>query len=352
VFLSYSHDDAAFVDRLHRDLSEAGIPATYDKLELDIGDSIIEKISVLIKESACIIGVLSPSSIGSKWVQRELAWALTGELAGRSVRILPAVIGDCDLPPMLADKLFADFRLQYFPALRSLIQTLRRTLHLTPAAVPLSYDGYLLECEQLEATLALDDRDAVFGWLQAHPSLVAALVANPRDIVMAAPSVGVTPHAPTLVCWTAASYYLWHLVSLGPISSTGVTQDRLWADAERLILLSRTYDGDVPGFVRACALREAGATLTQFVAALDRENMAGDAPADRRNLDDHGRVLEAVLDRLILLAGRRYDHSRDLVQIRLRAKHELGVEIKSYDWLLEALGGKLYRINTGKRQAE
>jgi hypothetical protein len=35
VFLSYAHEDAAFVDRLHCDLSEAGIPATYDKLASD-----------------------------------------------------------------------------------------------------------------------------------------------------------------------------------------------------------------------------------------------------------------------------------------------------------------------------
>jgi hypothetical protein len=252
---------------------------------------------------------------------------------------------------MLADKLFADFRRQYFPALRSLIQALRRALHLTPAAVPLRYDGYLLDCEQLEATLALDDRDAAFIWLQAHPSLAAALVANPRDIVMPAPSVGATPLSPTLVCWTLASYYLWNLVSLGSVIATGVTEDRLWADAERLMLLARAYDADVPGFVQACALTEAGAALAQLVAALDPQDMAGEAPADRRNLDDRGRVRAAVLDRLILLAGRRDDDSSDRLEIRRRANRELGVEIKSYEWLLEALGGKLYRVDTGTPHA-
>jgi hypothetical protein len=39
VFLSYAHEDGAFVDRLHRDLSEAGIEATYDKVALAVGDS-------------------------------------------------------------------------------------------------------------------------------------------------------------------------------------------------------------------------------------------------------------------------------------------------------------------------
>jgi hypothetical protein len=59
--------------------------------------------------------------------------------------------------------------------------------------------------------------------------------------------------------------------------------------------------------------------------------------------DDSGRIPEAVLDRLILLAGRRDDHAGALLDIRRRAKRELDVEIKSYEWLLEALGGKLYR---------
>jgi hypothetical protein len=351
VFLSYAHEDAAFVDRLHRDLLEAGFPATYDKLALDVGDSIVEKISALIRESACIIGVVSPSSISSKWVQRELAWALTGELAGRSVRILPAVVGDCELPPMLADKLFADFRRQYFPALRSVIQALRRSMHMTPAAGPVRYDGYLLDCEQLETTLALDDRDAAFTWLQAHPALVGALVANPRDIVMPAPNFAATPHPPTLVCWTLASYYLWHLVCLGPVSGTGIVEDRLWEEAERLMLLARAYAADVPNFVQACALTEPGAALTQLVAAVDQRRVSGDAPADLHNVDDHGRAREAVLDRLILLAGRRDDHSSDLLEIRRRAKRELGVEIKSYDWLLEALGGKLYRVDAATPEA-
>jgi hypothetical protein len=43
VFISYSHQDGAFADRLVGDLHLSAIPATYDKWLLRVGDSIIEK---------------------------------------------------------------------------------------------------------------------------------------------------------------------------------------------------------------------------------------------------------------------------------------------------------------------
>lgn len=48
VFISYSHQDGAFADRLVSDLRLSAIPATYDKWLLRVGDSIIEKISAAV----------------------------------------------------------------------------------------------------------------------------------------------------------------------------------------------------------------------------------------------------------------------------------------------------------------
>lgn len=348
VFLSYAHEDAAFVDRLHRDLSEARIPATYDKLALDIGDSIVVKISTIIQESASVIAVVSPASVDSKWVQQELAWALTGQLAGKSVRILPAVLGDCELPALLADRLFADFRREYFPALRALIQSLRRALPPDPAngfpkSVPVRYDSYLQECEQLETALAQRNRDVAFAWLQEHPWVVAALVANPRDVVCVAPSAGQTSEVPTLVCWTLATHYLWHLVALEPVDGAALTTDTLWAAATSLSARAHAYESDIPGFVRACALSEAGGELTGLLGGLHSADMPGTVIEASVPNDHARRAPQVVRDRLILLAGRRHDHSGALLDVRRRARQELGVDIKSYEWVLEALGGKLYR---------
>lgn len=51
VFVSYSHQDAAFADRLVSDLCLSAIPATYDKWLLQVGDSIIEKISAAVEDA-------------------------------------------------------------------------------------------------------------------------------------------------------------------------------------------------------------------------------------------------------------------------------------------------------------
>ena len=110
VFVSYSHKDSEFVDRLIADLRYSDVPAIYDKWLLAVGDSIIEKISSAVTTSAYVIAILSPHSVESAWVKKELSLAMTGELHQNRVKVLPAMVVDCDLPPALSDKLYADFR--------------------------------------------------------------------------------------------------------------------------------------------------------------------------------------------------------------------------------------------------
>jgi hypothetical protein len=161
--------------------------------------------------------------------------------------------------------------------------------------------------------------------------------------VLVAPNVGTTVDMPTLVCWTPATDFLWHLVTLGPIDATDMTEDALWRAAADLAALARAYAGNVPAFARACALAEAGGPIAALLAAMDPVATSG--PGTHASVPgvESKRVRAAVLDRLILLTGRRDDHSSSLLEVRRCAKRELGVEIKSYEWLLGALGGKLYR---------
>lgn len=57
-----------------------------------------------------VAAVISQNSIASAWVQKELSLAMSKEIAGRRVVVLPIVIDDCELPDSLRDKLYADFR--------------------------------------------------------------------------------------------------------------------------------------------------------------------------------------------------------------------------------------------------
>ncbi len=124
VFVSYSHWDAEFVDRLVRDLRYSDVPATYDKWLLKVGDSIIDRIAEAVTSAASVVAILSKNSVKSEWVRRELSLAMTKEIKGRTVKVLPAVIDDCDIPASISDKLFADFRGQYYWGLTKLLEVL------------------------------------------------------------------------------------------------------------------------------------------------------------------------------------------------------------------------------------
>jgi hypothetical protein len=110
IFLSHTHSDKPFVRRLGADLRRAGVRIWIDEAELQIGDSLIEKIREGIDEMEYVGAVLSPSSVKSGWVQRELDVAMNQEIQGKRVKVLPILLEDCDLPGFLVGKLYADFR--------------------------------------------------------------------------------------------------------------------------------------------------------------------------------------------------------------------------------------------------
>ncbi len=111
VFLSHSSKDKDFVRKVADRLVGAGATVWIDEAELDIGDSLIEKIGEGIRDCDFVVAVISRNSVQSNWVQKELSLAMTREIHGRRIRVLPIVIDDCksDMPFFLTDKLYADF---------------------------------------------------------------------------------------------------------------------------------------------------------------------------------------------------------------------------------------------------
>ncbi len=109
VFISHNHQDKTFVRRLGADLAANGVKPWIDEAEINIGDSLIAKVSAAIDEMRYFIVVLSPRSVASAWVRQELEQALASQLAEREVRVLPLVLEPCDIPPFLRGKRYADF---------------------------------------------------------------------------------------------------------------------------------------------------------------------------------------------------------------------------------------------------
>ena len=110
IFISHSHQDKEFVDVLAANLILNKAHIWVDRWELKVGDSIVDKIQSAIKTASALIVVLSKSSVGSAWCNKELSVGLIRELDERRVVVLPVLLEDCDIPLFLRDKKYADFR--------------------------------------------------------------------------------------------------------------------------------------------------------------------------------------------------------------------------------------------------
>lgn len=110
IFLSHTSSDKPFVRRLKQSLLDHGVENVWiDEAEIMIGDSLIRKIQDGINKSEYFGIVLSPRSINSPWVQRELEQAMNIEIGSHHVKVLPLLFEECVLPGFLLGKLYADF---------------------------------------------------------------------------------------------------------------------------------------------------------------------------------------------------------------------------------------------------
>jgi hypothetical protein len=135
VFISYSHRDKEFVDRLALELVRARAPIWLDRWELKVGDSLLQRVQRAIDQSAALVVVLSRSSVESEWCKKELTAGLMKELEEKEVVVLPVVIDDCPVPLFLRDKLYADFRGNFDEGKKQLLAALARFMSDTRARI-------------------------------------------------------------------------------------------------------------------------------------------------------------------------------------------------------------------------
>ncbi|MFN4275862.1 MAG: toll/interleukin-1 receptor domain-containing protein [Ferrovibrio sp.] len=124
VFISYSRTDSRFVDALAAQLVAHDMAVWMDRWEMRVGDSLVEKIQNALTEATAIIVVLSKESVKSQWCRKELNSSLMREMAERRVVILPVVIDDCEIPLLIQEKMYADFRQSFDDGLRAALEGL------------------------------------------------------------------------------------------------------------------------------------------------------------------------------------------------------------------------------------
>src|SRR5689334_12698232 len=131
IFLSHSHADKAFAKQLSEALLGHGIATWLDEAEIQVGDSLIQKIEVAIRDCTYLGVILSPDSVGSEWVRREVEIALNEEIYGRRVKVLPLLYKPCKLPGFLTGKLYADFSGDFAVGFAKLLAKLNSDLQST-----------------------------------------------------------------------------------------------------------------------------------------------------------------------------------------------------------------------------
>ena len=126
IFLSHNSNDKPFVRRLARDLDAHGIQCWIDEAEIKVGDSLIEKIRQGLDSMSYVAVILSPDSINSAWVQKEVDVAMNQEILGRQVKVLPIMYKDCALPGFLLGKKYAKFTCEedYDGSLEDLVRSI------------------------------------------------------------------------------------------------------------------------------------------------------------------------------------------------------------------------------------
>lgn len=122
IFVSYSSMDKPAVLQLSKDLERYGFGVWLDEWEIRVGDPIVQKIQEGIEQADYIAVWLTRHAVKSGWVQRE--WqARYDEVISGKILILPLLAEKCKIPPLLAERKYADFTSNYYEGLKELLQT-------------------------------------------------------------------------------------------------------------------------------------------------------------------------------------------------------------------------------------
>ncbi len=128
IFISYSHHDQDFANRLVNDLKNAGMEVWIDEKKIKVGSSIPEKIKEGISCCHFFCVIISSHSVKSTWVEKECKMALNAQkqssLKG-TPGLLPILIQEVELPLLLKDIRCAEFLWNYDRGLSQILDAIK-----------------------------------------------------------------------------------------------------------------------------------------------------------------------------------------------------------------------------------
>ena len=125
LFLSHSSKDKPAVRQLAAELRRRNIEVWLDEWEIDVGDSITQKVQEGLSGADFVAVWLTENSVKSGWVTKEWQSKIFGEISSTRTTVLPLLAEDCEIPFFLSDKMYADFRGPFQEGIRHLARSLK-----------------------------------------------------------------------------------------------------------------------------------------------------------------------------------------------------------------------------------
>ncbi len=138
VFISHAVEDSSFTDRLLDDLRTQGFSAQTFRDLLPVGtvlptDRLHAELVEAIENASFFLPVLSPASVGSKWVNIEVENAIRSEARKHEIGLIPILARECSRPEILGLRTPSDFTQSYERGFEDLIARLSAPkTHLEP----------------------------------------------------------------------------------------------------------------------------------------------------------------------------------------------------------------------------
>jgi len=125
IFISYAHADKTFTNKLVKSLEAAGIRVWKDDKNIQGGAEWHQAIASGITQSKLVLNVLTPNSLESEFVEKELIFATYNA----KKKIIPLRVKDCQPPLLLANLQYVDFyRKNYEKTFEDLLDLIRDNL--------------------------------------------------------------------------------------------------------------------------------------------------------------------------------------------------------------------------------
>ena len=125
VFISHRGQDVLEANRLAGEVRSAGHDVWLDEWRVDVGDSLVGRINEGLTGATYLVLCYSAAGVTSPWMSREWMSALSRQLNGYAISVLPVRLTGGQPPAILDDIKYADLARDWAGGLRDLLRAIR-----------------------------------------------------------------------------------------------------------------------------------------------------------------------------------------------------------------------------------